>query len=97
EPQPQAGVGETQCRQSQLWRDAAAIDGVTCLVDSTAIASRIFGARTSGQVFLYDQNGALRFSGGITPSRDHRGNNAGIDAITGFLDTGTLTTSTAPV
>ena len=40
-----------------------------------------FGVATSGQVLLYDPNGELRYSGGITRSRGHPGANAGRAAI----------------
>jgi hypothetical protein len=36
-----------------------------------------FGGFTSGQTFLYDGNGILRFSGGITSLRGHAGANRG--------------------
>ena len=45
-----------------------------------------FGAFTSGQVFLYGTSGELLFSGGITGSRGHEGDNAGRDAVESLLD-----------
>ena len=44
-------------------------------VDEGAEARR-FGVETSGQTFLYDTHGALTFSGGITGSRGHAGENS---------------------
>lgn len=49
--------------------------------DPKGSEARRFGAKTSGHVLLYDTRGNLRFSGGITPSRDHRGDNRGRDAV----------------
>lgn len=49
--------------------------------DPGGVESTRFGARTSGQVLLYDAGGALRFAGGITPARAHEGNTYGADAI----------------
>ena len=40
-----------------------------------------FAAAASGHALLYDAAGKLLFSGGITFSRGHQGDNAGRDAI----------------
>lgn len=50
---------------------AAAIPGVTVLSDVDGAEAHRFGARTSGQVLVYDAGGTLRFSGGLTPARGH--------------------------
>jgi hypothetical protein len=71
--------------QTRLWHEAAAIPGVRVGVDPGGIEARRFGAATSGQVFLYDASGRLRFCGGITPSRGHDGVNPGRDAIVARL------------
>jgi hypothetical protein len=67
--------------QTDLWRRAASIPGVQVLTDEGGAEARRLGAQTSGQAMLYDPGGALLFSGGITPSRGHEGDNAGADAI----------------
>ena len=67
--------------RSPLWRKAAAIDGVTVIADPDGTEARRFGAVTSGQALVYDRAGRLRFSGGITGSRGHEGDNAGRSAI----------------
>jgi hypothetical protein len=69
---------------SDLWRAAAAIPGVRVRRDDGTEARR-FGARVSGQVFAYDAAGALGFSGGLTGSRGHEGDNAGRTAIEAML------------
>jgi hypothetical protein len=62
---------------------ARAIPGVRVVED--AAEAQIFGARTSGQVYLYDAQGALRFRGGLTAARGHEGGSVGGDAIHSFL------------
>jgi hypothetical protein len=54
--------------QSDLWRSAMAIPGVTVTEDENAVEAGRFGSETSGQVALYSAAGALLFSGGITGS-----------------------------
>jgi len=49
--------------------------------DVDGVEARRFGARTSGQVVMYDAHGALRFSGGITGSRGHVGDNVGVQTL----------------
>lgn len=67
--------------ETDLWASAAAIPDVHVSWDEGGATARRFGARTSGYVLVYDAAGALRFSGGITPSRGHEGDNPGRDAI----------------
>lgn len=68
-----------------LWSSAAAIPGVTVLSDDDGAESRRFAAATSGQALLYSPDGRLLFSGGITESRGHSGDNAGRSAITSIV------------
>lgn len=44
-----------------------------------------FGAVTSGQTLLYDRQGNLVFSGGITRARGHEGDNFGSENIEEYL------------
>jgi len=67
--------------RTDTWSKAASIPGVRVISDNHDVAARLFGARTSGQVLLYDRDGRLAFSGGITPSRAHYGDNEGMEAI----------------
>jgi hypothetical protein len=67
--------------KSGLWSDAAAIPGVTLMTDEEGRESERGGAATSGQAILYSADGRLLFSGGITESRGHCGDNAGESAI----------------
>lgn len=71
---------------NDLWRTAAAIPGVTVLRDDGGLEAARFGAKTSGQVYLYATDGSLAFSGGITSARGHEGDSPGrrrvIDIVT---------------
>ena len=62
-------------------RTAAQIPGVTVLSDIDGAEAHRFGAETSGHAFVFDPSGQLLFNGGITGSRGHSGDNAGVDAI----------------
>ncbi|MCP3098324.1 RedB protein [Myxococcus sp. K15C18031901] len=71
--------------RSPLWRSATAIPGVTVLEDVGGERARLFGAVTSGQSLLYDAAGRLRFQGGMTLARGHRGDNPGRSAVEALL------------
>ena len=83
--------------KTDLWQSAASIPGVTVMTDENGIEASRFRSKTSGQVMLYDVNGKLAFSGGITNSRGHSGDNEGRSAILSLLTTGTVTNREAPV
>ena len=72
--------------QTDLWRKASQLAGVTVHRDIAGVEARRFHARTSGHVLLYDRNGRLGFEGGITASRGHAGDNPGRSAILALLD-----------
>jgi hypothetical protein len=74
--------------ESDLWKTAAAIPGVTLLRDDDGREAQRFGSATSGQTLLYDADGALQFSGGITGSRSHAGDNAGRRSLVALLNGG---------
>jgi hypothetical protein len=71
--------------KSSLWHSAAAIPHVTVVSDDHGFEASRFGAATSGQTILYSADGHLLFSGGITGSRGHAGDNAGRAAILALL------------
>jgi hypothetical protein len=77
-------TGKADPRTSANWRAAARIPGATVRRDDGSEARR-FGARTSGQVLVYDEHGVLRFSGGLTGSRGHVGDNVGRSAVLAAL------------
>ena len=64
-----------------LRRSAAAIPGVTVFSDPEGAEARRFGAETSGHTLLFSADGRRLFSGGITQSRGHAGDNAGASSI----------------
>jgi hypothetical protein len=66
---------------TDLRASAAAIPGVTVVTDENGKEAARFGAETSGHTLVFDSNGALLFTGGITASRGHAGNNAGESAV----------------
>ncbi|MCE9668979.1 RedB protein [Myxococcus stipitatus] len=78
------GTGRDWTR-GPLWGMAAAIPGVTVLEDRGGERARLFGAVTSGQSLLYDASGRLRFQGGMTQARGHRGDNPGRSAVEALL------------
>jgi len=65
--------------------DARGLAGVEVAVDADGAEARRFGVATSGHVLLYDADGRLRFGGGITASRGHRGDSAGRAAVLAIL------------
>jgi hypothetical protein len=71
--------------QTDIWKSAAALPNVTVLRDDKGVEARRFGVETSGQTLLYDGQGSLVFSGGITGARGHAGDNAGESALVTLL------------
>jgi hypothetical protein len=65
--------------------------------DHRAEETRRFGVATSGHVLLFDPDGRLIFSGGITSSRGHEGDNVGTDAVIELLNGMTPARDLAPV
>src|SRR5713101_8995578 len=74
---------------TDILKNALRIPGVRVLVDEDGAEAHYFQAATSGQVILYGADGRLLFSGGITRSRGHVGDNAGKSAIESLVNTGT--------
>ncbi len=79
---------EAGWEQTDLWRSAAAIPGVHVVADDNGADAAVFDAATSGQTMLYDADGRLIFSGGITGARGHSGDNPGRTALTALLNGG---------
>jgi hypothetical protein len=74
--------------QTDLWRTAKRLRDVSVVRDDDGVEARAFGAATSGQTLLYDRNGHLQFSGGVTGSRAHQGDNAGRQSLLALLNGG---------
>jgi hypothetical protein len=80
-----------------LWQNASIIPGITAIDDREGVEARRFEVATSGQALLYDREGLLQFSGGITASRGHEGGNDGRDAIVSLALNGYARRVTTPV
>jgi hypothetical protein len=76
---------ENGWEQSDIWASAAQIPGVQVVNDEKGRESLLFGARTSGQSMLYNENGKLVFSGGITVGRGEEGDSMGAAAIVALI------------
>ena len=74
-------AGEASWDEGAMRTALAGLPGARVHDDPGGVESARFGARTSGQVLLYDAGGALRFAGGITPARAHQGDTYGAEAI----------------
>jgi hypothetical protein len=61
---------------------------VTVVRDDSGREAGRFGAATLGQTLLYDADGSLLFSGGITAARGHAGDNAGRSELVSLLNRG---------
>ena len=91
-----AGVGG-DWESTDLWERASAIPGVRTVRDDEGLEAARFRATTSGATVMYDAQGRLLFSGGITSSRGHEGDSFGIRRISSLLLTGTADRPDAPV
>jgi hypothetical protein len=83
--------------QAELWRQAAQLPGVQVLTDDEGGEALRFGVRTSGHVLLYDRNGRLCFSGGITAGRGQAGTSAGVEAVKDLVMNGASGQRQTPV
>jgi hypothetical protein len=82
---------------SLLWKTAAAIPGIQVRHDANGEEIERFQAWVSGQTMLYDREGRLVFSGGITNARGLEGYSRGeqeiIRIVTGRSVAGVATTA----
>ncbi len=83
------GSTTRDAQSSALWKTASEIPGLAVAFDGDGREARLFGAYVSGQTVLYDGDGDLVFSGGVTAMRGHVGDNIGMQAVllrvTGFM------------
>jgi len=63
--------------KTDVFEAASRLRRTRVIIDDDGREARLFGGFTSGQTFLYDRNGTLRFAGGITSLRGHAGINRG--------------------
>ena len=59
--------------ESRTTATLLSLDQTQIVIDRGGRLSEKFGAHVSGHILLYDVNGNLNFSGGITPYRGHEG------------------------
>jgi len=71
--------------QTGTFDQATKIPGVTVIRDSDGDEALRFGVSTSGQTLLYDRDGRLLYSGGITGARGKSGNNTGRSTVLQLL------------
>lgn len=62
---------------SPTWAAAGDLPRTRRVLDHGGVLAKLFGATTSGHLVIYDREGGLLFSGGITGSRGHVGDNIG--------------------
>ena len=83
--------------KTELWTSAEALPNATIIRDEDGREAERFGSVTSGTTLLYDSKGSLLFSGGITSSRAHAGDNAGRSAIVDLLNHASSSTTSTSV
>lgn len=76
---------------------ATRIPGVTVIRDDNGAEAERFGVSTSGQTLLYDRDGQLVYSGGITGARGKSGSNTGRTTLLELLAGAHPTRATAQV
>lgn len=68
--------------RTDVYDAATRLRGAHVVIDEDGREAKRFGTFTSGQTFVYDGGGHLRFEGGITSLRGHAGINRGrVDVI----------------
>jgi hypothetical protein len=79
--------------RTDVVESASRLRRASVLIDQNGAEADRFGGFTSGQTFLYDERGRLRFAGGITSLRGHAGLNRGradvIEIVSSRNGTGT--------
>jgi hypothetical protein len=83
--------------KGDLWNAAVTIPGLRVIRDLGGREAHRFEVLGSGHVLLFASSGKLLFSGGITASRGHEGDNAGLTAVVGFILDGHASVSQTPV
>ena len=83
--------------KTNLWYRTRRISSSVKMVILTEDEIEKFGVITSGQTLLYDGDGNLIFSGGITVARGHEGKSIGRETIENYLQTGNISVHETPV
>jgi hypothetical protein len=82
-PVPQSAGGDWL--QTDTLKRAMQLPRSRVMADANGAEAALFGVTTSGFLMLFDQYGARQFSGGITESRGHEGENAGLSNLRSIL------------
>ncbi len=72
--------------KTDIWLSAEGIPGVTVLKDTDGQEAKLFGSRTSGQTMVYNAQGELIHSGGITAARGQIGDNSAAQVLVASLE-----------
>ena len=83
-------------KKSGLWQSALQVAGTRVLEDGQGREAHAFGATTSGDCFLYSEQGRLLYHGGVTALRGHEGPNRGEEALREVIGNGRVATFNAP-
>jgi hypothetical protein len=83
--------------KTALWQQAIGMKGIDVFGDDRGEQRQLFGVQTSGQVLLFDREGRLRYSGGITRARGRAGANPGRSAIEAIVRGGSPSIRSGPV
>jgi hypothetical protein len=71
--------------ESTIQQNLAEVTDILTWQDREGSEARRFGVASSGHVLLYDAQGRLTFSGGITSARGHQGDNHGREAVIALI------------
>ena len=81
--------------KTDIWNQASEIPGAELVSDIDGRETRKFSGFTSGQTYIFDRNGQLRYSGGLTEGRGHQGECQNLDAAVKALSSDSAATSGA--
>lgn len=84
-------------RSTDLWKQVAAISGVTAVHDPGGKRAAVLGARVSGDTVVYGRDGRLVFHGGVTSARGHEGDGPARQRLLAALGADGPSTRSAPV
>lgn len=90
-------VGASDRVSTSIEEQSRTLPDAEITIDPEGVEARRFHVRTSGHVVLFSRDGRLQFSGGITESRGHAGDNAGRRAVLASLRGEEVEQKTAPV
>lgn len=91
------GGVESDWERTGTFDQATKIAGVTVVRDDHGDEADRFGVVTSGQTLLYDRDGRLAYSGGITGARGRTGDNVGRAMVLDLLAGATPARATSQV